>query len=333
VGLADNCQRQGYEAPVIFNQTEKTMSIISTFARDNVAEILSEDNHIQIELKKLVHEVCHAYNLRVLNLADVHSRRKVARLVTENGISCGSVSVEHEGNNKHIYRAHFKTINKEKASAKSDRDTRDANKISSLIRAIKKNKEEPTEEAIVKSMRRDILAPFSTVESDARNGRPTVSLPQEIQKAAINFVLGIDTVGMNAYIDELKAIYSKYQSEIKSHEEKTSDSKRFRKGATVIGCVTQHTSDPHYLVADVSLGDDGMFTFHTPLKRYNTLKELSIAPVVMMINTFTQGRTDYSRDNEFGLSVRDKYYPELDISTGYTSHNSPFWVAIPNEAP
>jgi hypothetical protein len=256
----------------------------------------------------------------------------VARLVTESGISCGSVSVEYEGDNRYIYRAHFKTINKEKASAKSDRDTRDSNKIGSLIRAIKKNKEEPTAEALVQSMRRDILAPFNSVESDVRYGGPTISLPQELQKAAMNFVLGIDTVGMNAYIDDLKAIHSKYQSEIKSHEEKTSDSKRFKRGATVIGCVTQHTSDPHYLVADVSLGDDGMFTFHTPLKRYNTLKELSIAPVVMMINTFTQGRTDYNRDNEFGLSVRDKYYPELDISTGYMSHNNPFWVAIPKEA-
>jgi len=309
------------------------MSIISTFARDNVAEQLNEDHPYRIELKKLVHEFCHAYNLRVLNLANVNSRREVARLVTENGISCGSVSVEYEGNNKHIYRAHFKTINKEKASAKSDRDTRDANKISSLIRAIKKNKEEPTEEAIVKSMRRDIFAPFSSVESDIRYGGPTVSLPQDMQKAVMNFVLGIDTAGMNAYIDDLKAIYSKYQSEIKSHEEKTSDSKRFKKGATVIGCVTQHTSDPHYLVADVSLGIDNMFTFHTPLKRYNTLKELPIAPVVMMINTFMQGSGSYNADNEFGLPIRDRYYPELDVSTGYISHSNPLWVAIPKEAP
>lgn len=309
------------------------MSIISTFARDNAAEILNEDNSTRIELKKLVHEFCHAYNLRVINMANINSRREVARLVTDSGINCGSVSVEYEGDNKYTYRASFKTINKDKASAKSDRDTRDSNKISNLIRAIKKNKEEPTEEALVKSMRRDILAPFNSVESDVRYGGPTISMSQELQKATMNFVLGIDTVGMNAYIDDLKAIHSKYQSEIKSHEEKTSDSKRFKRGATVIGCVTHNTSDPHYLVADVSLGDDGMFTFHTPLKRYNTLKELSIAPVVTMINTFTQGRTDYNRDNEFGLSVRDKYYPELDISTGYLSHNNPFWVAIPKEAP
>jgi len=308
------------------------MSIISTFARDNVAEILSEDKPIRVELKKLVHEVCHAYNLRVLNLANINSSREYARLVTESGISCGTVSVENENKDKYTYRAHFKTINKEKASAKSDRDARDSNKISSLIRVIKKNKEEPTEEALVKSMRRDILAPFDSVDSDTRHGGPTISLPQEIQQAAMNFVLGIDTVGMNPYIDNLKAIHSKYQSEIKSHAEKTLDSKRFKRGATVIGCVTQPASDSHYLVADVSLGDDGMFTFHTPLKRYSTLKELSIAPVVMMINTFMQGRTDYNRDNEFGLSVRDKYYPELDISTGYTSHNNPFWVAIPKEA-
>lgn len=309
------------------------MSIISTFARDNVAEILSEDIPVRVELKKLVHEFCHAYNLRVINLVGANRLREVAHLVTESGISCGSVSVEHESKDKYIYRASFKTINKDKASAKSDRDTRDSNKISSLIRAIKKNKEEPTEEALIKSMRRDILAPFSTVESDVRHGGPTISMPQDMQKAVMNFVLGIDTVGMNAYIDDLKTIHSKYQSEIKSYEEKTSDSKRFKKGATVIGCVTQHTSDPHYLVADVSLGIDGMFTFHTPLKRYNTLKELSIAPVVMMINTFMQGRTDYNQNNEFGLPVRDRYYSELDISTGYMSHSNPFWVAIPKEAP
>jgi hypothetical protein len=286
-----------------------------------------------VELKKLVHEFCHAYNLRVINVANVNSRREVARLVTDGGINCGSVSVEYEGDNKYTYRASFNTINKDRASAKSERNVRDSNKISNLIRALKKNKEEPTEEALVKSMRRDITSPFSSVESDVRYGGPTISMPQEMQKAVMNFVLGIDTVGMNAYIDDLKAIHSKYQSEIKSHEEKTSDSKRFKRGATVIGHVTQHPSDPHYLVADVSMGSDGMFTFHTPLKRYNTLKELSIAPVVMMVNTFMQSRPDYNRDNEFGLSVRDKYYPELDISTGYTSHNNPFWIAIPKEAP
>jgi hypothetical protein len=202
-----------------------------------------------------------------------------------------------------------------------------------LLRAIKKNKEEPTVEALLKSMRRDMLTPFEAIESNSRYGGPNISLPPEIQKAAMNFVLGIDTVGMNAYIDDLKAIHSKYQSEIKLHEERTSDSKRFRKGATMIGCVTNNTTDPHYLLADVLLGDDGSFTFHTPLKRYNTLKELPIAPVVMMINTFMQGRDGYNADNEFGLPVRDRYYPELDVSTGYTSHSNPMWVAIPKVAP
>jgi hypothetical protein len=310
------------------------MSIISNFARDNVAEQLNEDHIYRIELKKLVHEFCHAYNLRLIRITKGGSRES-AYLVTESGMACGSVSIEYEGNNKYTYRACLKTINKDKASAKSDRDARDSNRISSLIRSIKKNKEEPTVEALLKSMRRDMLTPFEAIEQHIRHGGPTVSLPQEIQKAAMNFVLGIDTVGMNAYIDDLKAIHSKYQSEIKSHEERTSDSKRFRKGATMIGCMTHHTNgaDPHYLIADVLLGDDGSFTFHTPLKRYNTLKELPIAPVVMMINTFMQGRDSYNADNEFGLPIRDRYYPELDVSTGYTSHSNPLWVAIPKVAP
>ena len=309
------------------------MSIISTFASDNVAEILNEDNPHRVELKKLVHEVCHAYNLRVVGISRANTRRDVAHLVTEGGIASGSVSAEYEGDGNYTYRASFKTINKEKASAKSDRDTRDANKISSLIRAIKKNKEEPTEEAILKSMRRDMVTPFESIEQHIRYGGPSLSLPSSIQKAATNFILGIDTVGMNAYIDELKSIHSKYQSEIKSHEEKVSDAKRFRRGATMIGCVTHRTTTPHYLVADVSLSDEGEFTFHTPLKRYSTLKDLPIAPVVMMVKTFTQGISEYSADNEFGLAVRDKYYPELDISTGYSSHSQPMWVAIPKEAP
>lgn len=308
------------------------MSIISTFARDNVAEQLNEDHLYRIELRKLVHEFCHAYNLRVIRITKSGSRES-AYLVTESGISCGSVSIEYMGDNKYTYRAYLKTISKDKASAKSDRDARDSNKISSLIRAIKKNKEEPTMEALLKSMKRDMLTPFEAIEHNIRYGGPSVSLPQHIQKAAMNFVLGVDTVGMNAYIDELKSIYSKHQSETKSHEERTSDVKRFRKGATVIGCVTNNTTDPHYLVADVSLGDEGELTVHAPLKRYSTLKELPIAPVVMMINTFMQGRDSHNVDNEFGLPVRDRYYPELDIATGYTSHSQPMWVAIPKVAP
>lgn len=310
------------------------MNIISEFAADKIAlgvALESAETATAIELKKLAHEVCHEYNLRVIRT--INSGNNKALLVTPDGINCGYVSVEKNSNGDFTYLIGLPTIRKERSSAKSDRGERDSNKLSSLLRAIKKNKEEPTTEKIYKAMRRDFISPFSSVQSKSLYGRPNLSMPSNLQEIVAKHILGVDTHSMAMYIDELQKVYSEHQSKMKSYNESASEIVRYRRGATLIGVLNRTNTGTYYLAADVSLDEHGDFTFHTPLKRYSTLKELPIAPIVMMVNTYMQSKNAYDSSNEMGLWYHDHFYDDLDIAVGYSGSNNGLWVAIPKEAP
>lgn len=309
------------------------MNIISEFAKDKVAlnvALEADTTPISIELKKLVHEVCHEYNLRVINT--ITGYRNKALLATPDGINCGYVSVTKDSNDDFTYLVGLPTIRKERSSSKSARGERDSNKISSLLRAIKKNKEEPTTEKIYNLMRRDFISPFSSVQSKSLYGRPDISIPSHIQEVAVKHILGVDTLSMAMYIDDLKKVYSEHQSKMKSYNESASEIIRYRRGSTLIGVFNRNDTGAYYLVGDVSLNEEGEFTFHTPLKRYSTLKELPIAPVVAMINTYMQGRSEYDNSNELGVWYQDRFFDDLDMAVGYSGSSNGLWVAIPKEA-
>lgn len=309
------------------------MNIISEFATDKVAlgvALEADTTPSSIELKKLVHEVCHEYNLRVINTITGH--RNKALLVTPDGINCGYVNVTKDSNGDFTYLIGLPTIHKERSSSKSSRGERDSNKISSLLRTIKKNKEEPTTEKIYRVMRRDFISPFSSVQSKSMYGRPAISIPSHIQEVAVKHILGVDTLSMAMYIDDLKKVYSEHQSKMKSYNESASEIIRYRRGATLIGIYNRGDTGTYYLVGDVSLNEEGDFTFHTPLKRYSTLKELPIAPVVAMINTYMQGKDQYDNTNELGVWYQDRFFDDLDMAVGYSGSSNGLWVAIPKEA-
>lgn len=310
------------------------MNIISEFAKDKIAlgvALESDATSTVVELKKLVHEVCHEYNLRVIRAITGHRNKTL--LVTPDGINCGYASVTKDGKGDFTYVLGLPTIHKERSSSKSSRGERDSNKISSLLRAIKKNKEEPTTERIYKALRRDFISPFSAVQSKSLYGRPNLSMPSNLQEVAVKHILGVDTHSTAMYIDELKKVYSEHQSKMQSYNESATEIVRYRRGATLIGLLTRDNPDGYYLVADVSVDEHGDFTFHTPLKRYSTLKELPIAPVVAMVNTYMQGKNNYESNNEMGLWYHDHFYDDLDIAVGYSGSNNGLWVAIPKEAP
>lgn len=309
------------------------MNIISEFATDKIALGVALENNSSatvIELKKLAHEVCHEYNLRVLRAIGGYKNK--ALLVTPDGINCGYVSVTQDGKGDFTYLLGLPTIRKERSSSKSNRGERDSNKISSLLRAVKKNKEEPTTAKLYDSMRRDFISPFSAVQSKSLYGRPSISMPSNIQEVAVKHILGVDTLSMAMYIDDLRKVYSEHQSKMKSYNESASEIIRYRRGSTLIGVFSRQEEPPYYLVADASVNEEGNFTFHTPLKRYGTLKELPIAPVVAMINTYMQGKSEYDKSNELGVWYQDRFFEDLDIAVGYSGSNNGLWVAIPKEA-
>jgi hypothetical protein len=311
------------------------MNIISEFATEVNFKERFEDTTTPVaaELRKFAHEVCHEYDLRVINMASSGAYQRRSNLVTADGIPCGYVALTRDGDGKHTYFLGLPTVNKERSSSKSHRGERDSNKISSLLRAIKKNKEEPTAEKIYNVMRRDFISPFNTVQSKSMYGRPRLAMTPNLQEVVAKHVLGVDTHSMNMYIDELKKVYSEYQLQMKSYDDSASEIVRYRRGATLIGVFRHSNTNTYYLVGDVSLNEDSDFTFHTPLKRYSTLKELPIAPVVAMVNTYMQGKDQYDNTNELGLWFQDRFFEDLDIAVGYSGSASGLWVAIPKEAP
>lgn len=311
------------------------MNIISEFTKDASLKDRLENatNPHTIELVKYAHEVCHAYNLRVMSVPGDGMIHRKANLVTVDGVPCGYVTVDKESDGKFTYVIGLPTIRKERSSSKSDKGERDSNKISNLLRVIKKNKEEPTTEKLYKMMRRDFISPFSAVHGKSMYGRPKISISSEMQEVVTKHILGVDTHSMAMYIDELQKVYSDHQLKMKSYNDSARDIVRYRRGATLIGILSGRHAGEGYLVADVSLSTEDDFTFHTPLKRYTTLKELPIAPVVSMINTYMQGKNQYDASNELGLWFHDHFYDDLDIAVGYSGSNNGLWVAIPKEAP
>ena len=111
---------------------------------------------------------------------------------------------------------------------------------------------------------------------------------------------------------------------------------RFCEGSYLIGYIRNDMTGvkPYYLVADVSAKQQpgrelNDFTFHTPLKPYLTLMDCpEVAPHVPIIAAWADGRNDKDPENDLKLPIADKYYPEVDVASGY-SNRSQMWFLIP----
>lgn len=314
------------------------MSLYSTFAdvSDEDRHIFDNPtNHINVEFRRFVREVCVQFNLQISRFIRSASQPS-AQFVTPGGLHAGTASVTHEGtkDGKELYRYRFASpsISKEKSSANSDRGTRDSSNLATLIRTIKKNKEVPTYEAIAKEMFGGVNFVLTSIRNNSIADRPRLSINNDIIHAMTRKILGIDEAFEARYISELKDAHSKFQSDMSKYNDTISDVARYAKGMDLVLIDYKMPNKPAYFVtsATVDIQKD-VWDFQGELKRYDSLKDSPLATEALMIRAHMEAHADFDNKNELGLAVRDKYYPDIDISIGYGRHDR-LWVAIPKFA-
>lgn len=314
------------------------MSIISSYCTSNpelVDRFTQASKGTEMyELRRLAQEVNASFGLEVVKITSSSPIRPCVHFVTADGIWSGSGSVTKDGikDNQTVYRYYITlpTIAKDKASANSSRDTRDSVNLSALIRTIKKNKEEPSSEKLLRTMNEGAKYTMRAVANNARS-RPNVTFDSDTTLAVTRFVLGVDSSIPNAYINTLREKFDQFQSQMKSFQAANADYNRYTRGVTLV-CINTVDSEPHYLVGDATFDTaNDCFVFQGGLKRYNSLADSPVAPTATMIKTFMQGGPCYDNSNELGVMRQDKYFQDIDIAVGY-SRAPELWVAIPKNA-
>ena len=303
------------------------MQFISQFANEALTQQQMDDNP---KLKSLAMQMCHEFNLRVHQTNEAHK----LNLLTERGLPVGNLSVIKDYRNSEFYYevSMPDIIQKEKSSARSDRNSRDSDKVATLIKSIKKNKEIPTEEKLTKNYLQCLYYALMRV-GEAQ--QPSVSIHNDIALSAIKFALGIDTIGVQLHTAKLQEIYDQYMKSVNELSSAKNNQTRYLKGCTAIGIVGNRwhndTHKPYYLVGDVAGNADNNLAFQGNLTRYASLADTEHAPITAMIRTYMQGSKNPEGSNELCVAWADRYYDEIDIATGYTG-SSGLWVLIPKHA-
>ena len=300
------------------------MDYISQFANQDATQEQIENNP---KLKSLAMQVCHEFNLRVHQHKEAHK----LGILTEQGLPVGYISVIKDYRDGEFYYevSMPDIISKEKSSARSDRNSRDSDKVTTLLKSIKKNKEIPTTEKLTKNY---LQCLFYALQRVGEAGKPDIAIRNDVALSAIKYALGIDTMGVQLHTAKLQEIYDQYMKQVQELSSAKDNHNRYLKGCTAIGIAGNRWHEAgkaYYLVGNVGADDDGNLAFQGGLTRYASLADTEHAPMAAMIRTYMQGsehRSDNS--NDLGIPWADHYYNQIDIATGYTG-NTGLWALIP----
>jgi hypothetical protein len=300
------------------------MDYISQFANQNATQEQMDNNP---KLKSLAMQMCHEFNLRVHQHKEAHK----LGILTEQGLPVGNISVIKDYRDGEFYYevSMPEIISKEKSSARSDRNSRDSDKVATLLKSIKKNKEQPTTEKLTKSY---LQCLYYALQRVGEAGKPDITIRNDVALSAIKFALGIDMMGVQLHTAKLQEIYDQYMKEVQTLSSAKDNHDRYLKGCTAIGIAGNRWHEAgksYYLVGNVGADEDGNLAFQGGLTRYASLADTEHAPMAAMIRTYMQGSKHRSdSNNDLGIPWADTYYNEIDIATGYTG-NTGLWALIP----
>ena len=148
--------------------------------------------------------------------------------------------------------------------------------------------------------------------------------------ALVKMLIENDKVSVETYRKDVEAAYAGYLDRLAKFDEAKQSLKRFD-NSTAIGIVPDGNNNWFYIIADAS--DSPSVDALTNWKRYNTLYNSPLAADAAMIRTYMEGRMK-TGENELKLPFEDKFYPDIDISVGYSSTQHGLWVLIPkNDVP
>jgi hypothetical protein len=297
------------------------MTIISQYAdQDKTTNVLQNNN----SLMRFAQEFCHEFGMKVLET----NQNNAVRIVTPNGLDVGALGIyRHTSESENHYRVYMPcVINKEKASKRSGRNERDADKLPTLFRTLRKNKEIPSEDKLVKSFRTPIRYALSRITNVPE---PRVSITPQATLTLIQKILGKSEYVDPAHYAEVDEAYEKYLKAKLKSDDANKNLERITKGFHLVG-IMRSTNEDYYLVTEgTATGVESDDVLIQPnVTRYKTLADSPLAATAMMIRTYAEGK-GYTDDNDLKLPWTDRFYSDLDIGTGYQSRELGLWVVIP----
>ena len=270
------------------------MNIISQFADQTVVQDILSGSP---EMERFAFEFCKEFKCVVEQpIYRMRTRlRPTLHLLTPEGLPVGSLSVDPRGDRdkdgKHVpvYFYDSPAVQKSKGSARASRSCRDSTNIKAIITAVKKNKEAPSIDTLIKAYGGGISYAFGSIHRGIRS--PRLDLNGDEGLALVLSYLELDKNSVKFYDDSIKQKYTQLLDSKATQMDSQITLKRFAKGSYLIGWMKrEHDESPYYVVADVSADDHDKFTFHTPLKRYKTLMDCpEIAHHVPIIAAWASG--------------------------------------------
>ena len=282
-------------------------------------------------LRKLCVEFCSTFkDVRVM--ASSGSNAAQLQLVMDNGLHAGLLTVNRDTDGDFYAYSSDIFVNKQKATARANKETRDSKTITGLIKAVTKNKEWPMYAKLYKSYERGLNYAFNATRNrtDAR-----VDVGTDVLNALI--INHVERNGVGIHDATIVAKYDELMLKRQQCAESDKTFKRFANGCKLVGINAHTTSQCAYYVGNVSAelnkaGDTVEEIKLIHLRRYDYLAECDeVAADMAIAKTYMQGKYPNENWNPLHIPFSDKYYPDIDIATGYENREM-LWVLIPHEA-
>ena len=254
-------------------------------------------------------------------------------LCTERGIPVGKMDFERDysrsNTNPDGYAFLYTSpiISKQKASSRAGRSTRDSSTVTGIINALKKNSEVPNEDKLLQNYKGSMRFAYTALGNTASN-KNTISLDSAATLALVKLLIENDKAGAESYRKDVESAYAQYLDRMAKINEAKASMGRFDH-STAIGVIS-YESETFYIVGEAT-NTAGNIAL-TNWTRYNSLYNSPVAADAAMIRAYMEGHHP-DVNNELKMPFDDKFYPDIDIVTGYSSVHYGVWALIPKNAP
>ena len=304
---------------------------LSEFSDTNLVEQTLNQNS---RLANLAFEFCNKFNMKLIEHPSAHAGLGVPKkinVITNSGVTIGALSVG-EGSDGEYYVYHSNFISKERSSKRSDSRSRDAGKISTLLRALAKYNDIPPEHTVMTKLTGGLRYAYRATQI---TDKPRLEVTNDLAITMAEYILKINEDNLTNNLSDLKVRYDEYAKQKAKNEKGRALFERFAEGSTSI-CIFNTGRTPYYVVCDTAYDakkDDITFTGqHKRVKSLSEVPEL-VSDVAIIKAYFDTHKNEHDAgNNELGVPRRDKYYEDIDIATGY-SESELMWVILPKKAP
>jgi hypothetical protein len=259
-----------------------------------------------------------ASNMKIIRMLD-----QKAVYVSEEGYYIGTLTHStYRGDMIYKYKSPF--VGKEKASARSGKDTRDAVKITGIISTLKKNTEVPDKNRLLRFVMNGMVAARRVVNASAR--RPVFEIGSEDSWQLLKYFVTNDNFELQVKKERLETKYEEFCEKLSKAAEIAKDLSRFDNCRVV--SVNLDDSGIYYLVGEATFDKETNITITEELKRYGSLKDSPVAVDAAMLRTYAEGKTWFDRSNDLGIPKMDKFLEDVDVCVGYLNSYC-HWVLFP----